>query len=55
MMNALLLEIMLVGANVCIIGNVKIGNNVVVGAGSVVTRDVPDNSVVAGNPAKLIK
>lgn len=38
-----------------VIGNVKIGNNVVIGANSVVTKDVPDNSVVAGVPAKIIK
>lgn len=43
------------GANVTIIGPVKVGNNVIVGAGSVVVKDVPDNCVVAGNPAKLIK
>lgn len=43
------------GANVTIIGNVKVGNNVVVGAGSVVVNDVPDNSIVAGNPARVIK
>lgn len=43
------------GANVTIIGDIKIGDNVIVGAGSVVVKDVPDNSVVAGNPAKVIK
>ena len=43
------------GANVNIIGNIKIGNNVIVGAGSVVVHDVPDNCVVAGNPARVIK
>ena len=43
------------GASVTIIGNVHIGNNVVVGAGSVVVKDVPDNCVVAGNPAKIIR
>ena len=43
------------GVNVTIIGNVMIGNNVIVGAGSVVVKDVPDNCVVAGNPAKIIK
>lgn len=43
------------GCNVTIIGGVKIGNNVTVGAGSVVVKDVPDNCVVAGNPAKIIK
>lgn len=43
------------GAHVLILGNVHIGNNVIVGAGSVVIKDVPDNSIVAGNPAKLIR
>ena len=43
------------GVNVTIIGPVHIGNNVVVGAGSVIVKDVPDNCVVAGNPAKIIK
>lgn len=43
------------GATVTIVGNVHIGNNVTVGAGSVVVKDVPDNCVVAGNPAKIIR
>lgn len=43
------------GANVSIIGGITIGNNVIVGAGSVVVKNVPDNCVVAGNPAKVIK
>lgn len=43
------------GANVVIIGNVRIGNNVTIGAGSVVVRDVPDNAIVVGNPARIIK
>jgi serine acetyltransferase len=43
------------GCNVTIIGSVHIGDNVTVGAGSVVVKDVPDNCVVAGNPAKIIK
>lgn len=43
------------GASVTIIGNVHIGNNVTVGAGSVVVKDVPDNCVIAGNPARIIK
>ena len=34
---------------------VSIGNHVYVGAGSVVTHDIPDNCVVAGNPAKVIR
>lgn len=38
-----------------IIGGIKIGNNSIIGAGSVVTKDVPDNAIVAGNPAKVIK
>ncbi len=42
-------------ANVTIIGDIKIGDNVIVGAGSVVVKDIPDNCVVAGNPAKIIK
>lgn len=37
-----------------IIGNVKIGNNVVVGSNAVVVTDIPDNSVVAGVPGKVI-
>ncbi|WP_276530514.1 serine acetyltransferase [Psychroserpens algicola] len=44
-----------VGANVAIIGDITIGNNVIIGAGSVVVKDVPSNSVVAGNPAKIIR
>lgn len=43
------------GANVSIIGDITIGNNVLIGAGSVVVKSVPDNSVVAGVPAKVIK
>lgn len=43
------------GANVTIIGGVHVGNNVVVGAGSVVVKDIPDNCVVAGNPARILK
>lgn len=41
--------------NVIVLPGVTIGNGSVVGAGSVVTRDVPPNCVVAGNPAKIIK
>lgn len=43
------------GANVTIIGNVHIGNNVTIGAGSVVVKDLPDNCVAVGNPARVIK
>lgn len=41
--------------NAIILPGVKIGNQVIVGAGSVVTKDVPDNCIVAGNPAKVIR
>ena len=44
-----------IGARVTILPGVTIGNNVVVAAGAVVTKDVPDNVVVGGNPAKIIK
>ena len=43
------------GANVTCIGDIKIGNNAVIGAGSVVVKDVPDNAIVVGNPARVIK
>ena len=38
-----------------IIGGIVLGNNVVVGAGSVVTKNIPDNCIVVGNPAYIIK
>lgn len=44
-----------IAANVTVLPGVAIGDNAVVGAGSVVTKDVPENVVVAGNPAKIIK
>ena len=44
-----------IGDSAIICKGVSIGDNSVVGAGSVVTRDVPDNTVVAGNPAREIK
>ncbi len=44
-----------VGANVCIIGDIRIGNNVTIGAGSVVVKSIPDNAVVVGNPARIIR
>jgi acetyltransferase-like isoleucine patch superfamily enzyme len=43
-----------IGSGATILPNVQIGNNVVVGASAVVTKNVPDNVVVAGNPAKVI-
>jgi acetyltransferase-like isoleucine patch superfamily enzyme len=44
-----------VGSNVIILPNISIGDNVVIGAGSVVTKSVESGSVVAGNPARLIR
>jgi len=44
-----------VGANVVILGPVKIGDRAVIGAGSVVVKDVPAGAVVAGNPARIIR
>lgn len=43
-----------IGPNVCIVEGVHIGNNVTIGAGSVVTKDIPDNATVAGVPAKVL-
>ncbi|MFM5412420.1 serine O-acetyltransferase [Aeromonas veronii] len=43
-----------IGPNVCIVEDVKIGNNVTIGAGSIVTKDIPDNSTAVGVPAKVI-
>ena len=45
----------IVGINSIILPGVKVGDHVVIGAGSVVTKDVPDHCVVAGNPAKVIR
>ena len=44
-----------IGGNVTILSGITIGNNVVIAAGAVVTKDVSDNSLVAGVPAKLIR
>ena len=44
-----------IGGNVCIMPGVTIGNNVVIGAGSVVTKDLPDNVIAAGNPCRIIR
>jgi len=42
-----------IGSGATILSNVTVGENAIVGAGSVVTRDVPPNAIVAGNPAEL--
>ncbi|HYA42082.1 MAG TPA: acyltransferase [Syntrophobacteraceae bacterium] len=44
-----------VGSGATILANVTIGENAIVGAGAVVTRDVPPNAVVAGNPARVLR
>jgi len=44
-----------IGSGATILSNLVVGENALVGAGSVVTHDVPDNAVVAGNPARLIR
>ncbi len=44
-----------IGSGATILSNVIIGENALVGAGSVVTHNVPDNAVVAGNPAKVLR
>ena len=45
----------MIGANAVVLEGVHIGKNAVVAAGAIVTADVPDNMVVAGCPAKIIK
>ncbi len=44
-----------IGSNVVIIGEIIIGEGVIIGAGSIVTKSFPSNSIIAGNPAKIIK
>ena len=44
-----------IGGNVTILAGVTIGDNVTIGAGSVVSRDIPSNSVAVGNPCRVIK
>lgn len=44
-----------IGAGSKIIGGITIGDNVVIGANSVVVKDVPDNAIIGGNPAKILK
>lgn len=42
-----------IGANSCILGNIELGNHIIIGAGSVVTKSFPDNSVLMGVPATV--
>ena len=44
-----------IGSGATILSNITIGENAIVGAGAVVTRDVPPNTIVAGNPAKILR
>jgi UDP-2-acetamido-3-amino-2,3-dideoxy-glucuronate N-acetyltransferase len=44
-----------IGSGATILSNVVIGQDAIVGAGSVVTKDVPDNAIVAGNPARFLR
>jgi acetyltransferase-like isoleucine patch superfamily enzyme len=44
-----------VGSGATILCNISVGENAIIGAGSVVTKDVPPNAIVAGNPAKVLR
>jgi acetyltransferase-like isoleucine patch superfamily enzyme len=44
-----------IGSGTTILANLTVGENAIVGAGSIVTKDVPPNSIVAGNPAKVLR
>jgi UDP-2-acetamido-3-amino-2,3-dideoxy-glucuronate N-acetyltransferase len=44
-----------IGSGATLLGGITIGENAIVGAGSVVTKDVPPNTIVAGNPARILK
>jgi len=44
-----------IAANCVILPGITVGNNVVIGAGSIVNRDIPDNSIAAGNPCRVLR
>ena len=44
-----------VGATATILPDIKVGNHSIIGAGAVVTKNIPDNTVVVGNPAKFLR
>jgi len=48
-------ELSFLGIGATIIQGIKIGKNVTIGAGSVIIKDIPDNVITVGNPAKIIK
>ena len=54
LMNTIVKKGVSIGSSTTILCNITIGENGIIGAGSVVTKDVPPNSIVAGNPARLI-
>jgi len=55
MVDTIIGENCLIGISALIMPGIKIGDQVIVGAGAVVTKDVPSNCIVGGNPAKVIK
>ncbi len=55
MVDTILEDQVSIGSNATIVGSVTIGEEALVGAGAVVTKDVPPRTVVAGNPAKIIR
>ena len=44
-----------IGSSATLLGGITVGENAIVGAGSVVTQDVPANTIVAGNPARVVR
>lgn len=52
--NVIIGDNVFIGAGSIVLPNVKIGNNVIIGAGSIVSKDIPENCVAVGNPAKVI-
>ena len=49
-----LLSNIYIGPGACILGEITVGNNVVIGANAVVTKSIPDNAIVVGNPARVV-
>jgi maltose O-acetyltransferase len=45
----------MVGIGAVVLPRIKIGSNAIIGAGAVVTKDVPDNAVAVGNPARVVR
>lgn len=46
---------MFIGVNTVITKPIKIGDNSIIGAGSIITKDIPENEIWAGNPARFVK